>query len=181
MLTACHPPHFIILRPINSRTTGGHDLPTRPTHSTTTPTAHTCELTARRTGVPQQALPIIIPATPSIPATMATKADRIKLPTMQIRTITQTEQQARTTIKLAFESVPILVVGMRGLQITDFEAYWMLTGYSPPAWSSPTSRPHYYTGDSYNPSYNGYQGRSHQTSYYGDSYYHPNRTAGMYY
>lgn len=53
-------------------------------------------------------------------------ADRIKLPPMQIRTITQTEQQARTTIKLAFESVPILVVGMRGLQITDFEAYWCL-------------------------------------------------------
>lgn len=103
MLTACHRPHFIILRPINSHTTGGHDLRTRPTHSTTTPTAHIYELIAHRTGVPQQALPTITLATPSIPATMAIKADRIKLPTMQIRPLTQTEQQARTTTKLASE------------------------------------------------------------------------------
>jgi hypothetical protein len=56
-----------------------------------------------------------------------------------------------------------------------------LRTYSPPDWSPPASPPHYYTGDSFNPSYHGYQGGSHQTSYYADSNYHPNRTAGTYY
>lgn len=137
MLTACHHPHFIILRSISSHTTGGHDPPSRPTHSTTTHTAHTYELTAHQTGVPQQARPTIILATPSILATMAIMADRINLPTMEIRTIIQTEQQACTTIKLAFESAPILVVGVPGLRIPilkHIKPYWLQpTGLESPS------------------------------------------------
>ena len=55
------------------------------------------QATAHLPGVPQQAVLTITLVTPSILATMATRADRIKRPTMETRTITQTEQQACTT------------------------------------------------------------------------------------